>query len=125
MATILPLDDRRAPARSTPSRERVRLALTARGRRLVVLIAFMLGLAVAALGASVLDISTALAGGTQQAPATVTAESGDTLWEYAERYAPQADAEEFVQEARILNHLPTGRLTAGQTVLLPDLSARD
>lgn len=118
MDTVLPFRRPQQPARTARDRASVRLTLTRRGRRLVVLIAFLLGLAVAAVSMLALDISSAVAGGSDRA-VTVTVESGDTLWSYAEEYAPTQDPQDFVQRAQQLNNLTTARLTAGSTITLP------
>lgn len=121
IVTALPLRGTTPVAR--PARAGVRLELTRRGRALVTLIAFALGLAVAVTALLVLDVPAALAGGGSNAP-TVTVSAGDTLWEYADRYAPEdMTASEFVAEVRTLNDLPTGRLSAGQEIVLPDTAA--
>jgi len=88
---------------------------------LVTAVAFLLGLLVAAAALLVLDLPSALAGAEPEGPAVVTVEAGDTLWGYAEQYAPEGMSEqEFVTEARTLNHLTTGRITAGQQIELPE-----
>ncbi len=119
MATILPLDSRRGAAQAPASRENVRLALTARGRRLVVLAAFVLGLLVAAVSMLALDVSSALAGGEPTDRTVVTVQEGDTLWGYAQQYAPEEDPQAFVTAVREMNHLPTGRVTAGDRLTVP------
>src|SRR5699024_5721430 len=54
----------------------------------------------------------------------VTVEPGETLWGYAEQLAPQEMGEqEYVAQVRTLNHLPTGRITAGQQIDLLVLDA--
>ena len=118
MDTVLSLRRPQQSGRTARDRARVRLAPTRRGRRLVVLLAFLLGLAVATVSMLALDVSSALAGGSDHA-VTVTVESGDTLWGYAEEYAPAQDPYDFVQRAQQLNDLPTQRLTAGSTITLP------
>lgn len=51
---------------------------------------------------------------------TITVEAGDTLWGYAQQYAPEGmGAQEYVSEVRLHNQLPTGRVTAGQEIELP------
>lgn len=124
MATILPLADRRSENETLAGRESVRLSLTRRGRRLVVVVAFLLGLLVASLALLVLDLPSAVAGDRSE-PVVVTVEAGDTLWKYAERYAPSEDPQDFVREMRRINTLPTGRLVEGQSVTLPAVVAGD
>lgn len=117
---IHPRASRPSAAAGTPARADARLALTARGRRLLVLLAFLVGLVVAAAALLVFDVPSALAGTDGAAEVTVTVEAGDTLSGYAEQYAPEGvSAEEFLVEVHTLNHLPTGRLTAGQQIVLP------
>lgn len=122
-ATILPLRPTTQAERTTrtaPARAGVRLEATRRGRRLAVALAFLLGLLVAGIALLVLDVPAALAGADPQDRVTVTVEAGDTLWEYAEEYAPEgASPEAYIAEVRTLNSLPTGRLTAGQEIVLP------
>src|SRR5690606_41228705 len=91
-----------------------------RGRRPLRAGACLLRLAVAALALLALDLAAALAGTASAQPAVITVEAGDTLWDYAAEHAPEGmDEAEFVDEVRSLNHLPTGRITAGQQLELP------
>jgi hypothetical protein len=119
-ATVLPFPGRDEQADQAGARPRVRLEPTRRGRLLLTGVAFLLGLAVAAIALLVLDLPAALAGTATEPAAVVTVEAGDTLWEYAAEHAPEGMSEtEFVEEVRSLNHLPTGRITAGQQIELP------
>lgn len=119
-ATVLPFPRHDEQAREADARPRVRLEATRRGRLLLTGAAFLLGLAVAAIALLVLDLPAALAGPEPAQPSVVTVETGDTLWGYAAEHAPEGMSEtEFVDEARALNHLPTGRITAGQEIELP------
>ena len=119
-ATVLPFPRQDEQAREVVARPRVRLEPTRRGRFLLTGAAFLLGLAVAAIALLVLDLPAALAGTEDSQPAVVTVEAGDTLWSYAAEHAPEDMTEsEFVDEVRRLNHLPTGRITAGQQIELP------
>lgn len=89
--------------------------LTRRGR---VLIALLIALVVsAAFSAGRASVQAA----TEAAPAlpTVTVQPGETLWEIAERVAPQADRRETVARLARLNDLPGGRLRAGQRLVVP------
>lgn len=118
-ATVLPFprQDEQRPARAV--REHVRLEPTRRGRLLLTVVAFLLGLLVAAVALLVLDLPAALAG-TEERPAVVTVQPGDTLWGYAEEHAPEGVSHsEYVAQVRLLNHLPTGRITAGTEIELP------
>ena len=119
-ATVLPFPSQGTPRDEAAPRARVRLEPTRRGRLMVTGIAFLLGLVAAALAPLALDLPSALAGTEGEEPVTVTVESGDTLWAYAEQYAPEEmSAQEFIAEVRSHNHLPTGRITAGQQIELP------
>ena len=119
IATVLPFPSQGAPRDEAAPRARVRLEPTRRGRLVVTLIAFVLGLLVAAAVLLVVDLP-ALAGTEGEQPVTVTVEAGDTLWGYAEQYAPEGmSTQEFVTEVRLHNQLPTGRVTAGDVIELP------
>ena len=119
-ATVLAFPTQRAQREGAAPRARVRLELTRRGRRAVAGLAFVLGLLVAAVALLTLDLSSALAVSEPEGSVSLTVESGDTLWGYAEQYAPEGMSEqEFVTEVRSLNHLPTARVTAGQEIELP------
>ncbi|HLQ79627.1 MAG TPA: peptidoglycan-binding protein LysM [Brachybacterium sp.] len=119
IATVLPFPSQGAPRDEAAPRARVRLEPTRRGRLVVTLIAFVLGLLVAAAVLLAIDLP-ALAGTEGEQPVTVTVEAGDTLWGYAEQYAPEGvSAQEFVTEVRQHNQLPTGRVTAGDVIELP------
>jgi hypothetical protein len=127
MATVLPLPQHRDEQGTQSGRAGVRLEITRRGRSLLTVVAFVLGLAVAAALLLMFDVPSALAGSGGEQQLTITVEAGDTLWDYAELYAPEGVSEqEFIAEARTLNHLPTGRVTAGQEIELPvaELAAR-
>lgn len=118
-ATVLPFPSQGTPRDEAAPRARVRLEPTRRGRLVVTLIAFVLGLLVAAAVLLAIDLP-ALAGTEGEQPVTVTVEAGDTLWGYAEQYAPEGvSAQEFVTEVRQHNQLPTGRVTAGDVIELP------
>lgn len=103
-----------------PGRKGVRLEVTRRGRLALTLGAFLLGLLVALGALLMFDLPSALAGGEQGSEAAVTVEAGDTLWEYAQQYAPEGVSEqEYIAQIRSLNHLPTARVTAGEEIQLP------
>ncbi|AXK44619.1 cell division suppressor protein YneA [Brachybacterium saurashtrense] len=126
-AVVLPLTSQRTLRADRAPRARVRLEPTRRGRRLLLAVAFALGLLVALVALLVVDLPSALAGTEAGQPVTVTVEAGDTLWGYAEEYAPEGmSPQDFVSEVRSANHLPTGRITAGQEIVLPaaELPAR-
>ncbi|NMA77658.1 MAG: peptidoglycan-binding protein LysM [Actinomycetales bacterium] len=119
-ATVLPFPQQHEQRGEGAARARVRLVPTRRGRRLLAGLAFLLGLLVAAVVLLTLDLPSAFAVSEAEEPITVTVEAGDTLWGYAEDLAPEGMSEQdFVAEVRNLNHLPTGRVTAGQEIELP------
>lgn len=117
---VLPFPSQHEQRTGDAVRARVRLVPTRRGRLVLTGLAFLLGLLVAAAVLMTVDLPAALAGTDSQQPVTITVEAGDTLWGYAEEFAPEAMSEqEFIAEVRSLNHLPTGRVTAGQHIELP------
>ncbi|MDN5821815.1 MAG: peptidoglycan-binding protein LysM, partial [Brachybacterium sp.] len=106
IATALPFPSHGMPRREATPRARVRLEPTRRGRLLVTVLAFVLGLLVAAAVLLSVDLP-AMAGTESEQPLTVTVETGDTLWGYADQYAPEGmSAQEFVAQARLHNQLP-------------------
>lgn len=123
--TVIPFpgrDARRSEAapRSGVRPAGVRLEPTRRGRMLVTVAAFLLGLAVALIAVLVLDVPSALAGAQEDTSVTVTVASGETLWQLAEEHAPEGVShQEYISQVRTMNHLPTGRVTAGQQLELP------
>lgn len=118
--SVLTFPHRETPSAQRTDREGVRLEVTRRGRVVLTAAAFLLGLLVA-LGALLLfDVPSALAGEESPQRLTVTVEAGDTLWGYAQQHAPEGvGAGEYIAEVRSLNHLPTGRVTAGEEIELP------
>ena len=98
-----------------------RLRLTVRGRR--VLAALAAAPAVIALSLAILSGGGALASGETSAPAgtfeQVTVMPGDTLWSIAEEVAPHEDPRDVVDAIMRLNALPSGSLTAGQSLAVP------
>lgn len=124
MATILPLTAPHARPIAPKGRSRVRLELTRRGRLLATGAAFLLGIAVAIAGFAVMGGPWAFA-----SPAgdemVVTVAPGDTLTEYAQDHAPEGiTVEQYVQDVRLLNNLPTPRLTVGEQITLPEGSVQ-
>lgn len=120
-ATLLPFPAQDATRDRAAARARVRLEPTRRGRLLLTVAAFVLGLLVAAALLLMVALP-ALAGTEGEQPVTITVQDGDTLWGYAEQYAPEGmSAQEYVTELRAQNQLPTGRVTAGQQIELPVL----
>lgn len=119
IATVLRFPSQSRPRHEVGPRARVRLEPTRRGRQAVTVVAFVLGLLVAAAVLLSVDLP-ALAGTEDAQPETITVEAGDTLWGYAQQYAPEGmGAQEYVSEVRLHNQLPTGRVTAGQEIELP------
>ena len=105
---------------ANPVGPQTRLRLTTRGRR--VLVALAAAPLAVGIGFSVLAGGSALASGEQSAPVefeTVTVMPGDTLWSIAEEVAPGADPRDVVDAIIRLNALPSGSLTAGQSLALP------
>ncbi|MGO2754381.1 LysM peptidoglycan-binding domain-containing protein [Brachybacterium alimentarium] len=121
-ATVLPFSQHRDERAAQSDRPGVRLKATRRGRVVLTALAFLLGLLVAAALLLMFEVPSALAGGGAEEPVTLTVEAGDTLWGYADEFAPDGMSEqEFVSEVRSLNHLTTPRVTAGQLIELPAL----
>ncbi|WP_114856579.1 peptidoglycan-binding protein LysM [Brachybacterium sp. YJGR34] len=121
-ATVLPFPRHRDERAGGSARAGVRLEATRRGRLVVALLAFLLGLLVAAAVLLVTDLPSAVAGTEPSVQETVTVGAGDTLWGYAEQHAPEGMSEQaYIAEVRSLNHLPTGRITAGTEIELPVL----
>ena len=124
-ATVLPLippsqtSNDAADLETLPVRAGVRLEVTRRGRFLVSVLAFLLGLVVATIVLVAFDLPSALAEESRE-PTTVTVESGDTLSALAVDHAPEGmSQEQFITEVRTLNNLSTARVTAGQEIELP------
>lgn len=109
------------PVRST------RLRMTARGRRLLGLIAAIP--AVAVLAFAIVGGGAALASREGGAPAgsfeTITVMSGDSLWSIAEEVAPTADPRDVVDAITRLNSIDGGVLVAGQQLAIPAEYAPD
>ena len=95
-----------------------RVRLTRRARRLAVVLALALGVA---LGSWVGPL---LVGGDSgdlrlTGASTVTVESGDTLWSVATSVAGDRDVRAVVDEIQRLNHLDGADLRVGQVLQLP------
>lgn len=50
----------------------------------------------------------------------VTVHSGETLWQIAEKYAPNSDPREFIADIVSLNQLKTSVVNPGQRIALPN-----
>lgn len=87
--------------------------LTRRGRVVVLLALVAVVFAGVSLLRTATDTATADAGTVQ-----VLVEQGDTLWEVAQRHAPESDPREVIAEIGTLNDLSRG-LRAGQLLTLP------
>jgi hypothetical protein len=93
------------------------LRLTARGRRVVALLALLL-----ALGAILFGSQRATADGSPRAQEVVayTVAPGETLWSIAASVAtPGEDVRDVIAELEELNGLPGAGLQAGQQLLVP------
>jgi nucleoid-associated protein YgaU len=105
----------RRPAAGSPAA--VRLRLTRRARRLVVVLALAAGVAVGSwlgplIGGGGGDLR--LAGGS-----SVVVQPGDTLWSIASAVAEGADVRGVVDEIQELNGLDGAALRPGQVLVLP------
>lgn len=106
-ATILTLRQPSAASVAPP------LRLTRRG--VVVLAVAVAALAGALVWLAALSAPAATPAGSA-APASVTVQSGDTLWSIATRVAPNVDPRSEVATLQHLNHLAGVSLTPGQTL---------
>jgi nucleoid-associated protein YgaU len=93
------------------------LRLTARGRRVAVVLAVLLAMAV-------ITIASALLGGggsglELMGTSSVVVEPGDTLWSLAGTVAGDRDVREVVDEIQLLNRLADARIEPGQVLRLP------
>ena len=69
---------------------------------------------------SILGISGSFAGSTQGVEVEfVTVQSGDSLWELADKYASSQDPRDWIARIVMLNALETVELTPGQQIALP------
>ena len=97
-----------------------RLRITARGRRLLVVLA-----AAPVLGAiafSLLAGGSAVASGESAEPVafeTVTVLPGDTLWSIAADAAPGVDPREVIDDIKSLNNLSSGMIQVGASIAIP------
>jgi hypothetical protein len=89
------------------------LRLTRRGR--VVVVVFTMALLLVGLTVFRATSGHAATGATRIA----VVEPGDTLWSLATRVAPHSDPRDTVEKIRILNHLPSADLQAGERLQLP------
>lgn len=118
MMTILPLSSRDSSAMPEEDRKSVRLEMTRRGRVVVVLAAFLLGVALTV--AALILLTPGAFAGAPDSTTEVTVEEGDTLWAIAEEHAPAgSDVSDYVAAVQRLNAMPTPRVTEGQVIELP------
>jgi nucleoid-associated protein YgaU len=93
------------------------LRLTLRGRRVVAGLSVAIGLSIAAVTATVVQVS---GGGLQLAGvSTVVVQPGDTLWSIALDAAPDEDPRAVVEEIVDLNDLEGVGVAPGQVLELP------
>lgn len=93
------------------------LRLTARGRRLVVVLLLLLAVGVVAVAEAVLG-----SGGTGlelMGTASVVVEPGDTLWSIARDVVGERDVREVVDVIQLLNGLDDAAIEPGQVLQLP------
>jgi nucleoid-associated protein YgaU len=91
--------------------------VTARGRRLLVVLMLAGVVAIAAAAGTLLDGG---AGGLHLAgKGSVVVESGDTLWSIAASVADGDDVRDVVAQMRALNGLDSADLVPGQVLQLP------
>lgn len=104
-------------ARAHPQR-RARLRLTARARRLAVVLALVAGVA---LGSWLGPLLSGGAGGDLRlaGQSSVSVEPGDTLWSIASSVAGSSDVRVVIDRIRQLNGLRTADLVPGQILRLP------
>lgn len=111
------------PTMPTGMQSEVRL--TRRGRLARTLMMATLVLSVAFLGVDRITGEPALANSEPLvAPetASVVVEQGDSLWNIAQRLAPEKDPRDVVHEIRELNGLPGNLIHPGQVLLVPSLN---
>lgn len=113
MSTI----DIQAPMSPVPA---TRLRITARGRRVVLMLAVLpvvVGIVLSALAGG-----SALASGDLAAPVTfetVAVMPGDTLWSIADEVAPGADPRVVIEDIKRLNNLRSGMIQVGAEIAIP------
>lgn len=124
ISAVQALPGRVGPQVRRPDRtsvHRSRLELTRRGRLVASALVFLAVLAIAATALVALGTPTALASwGDEQQYVSVTVQPGDTLWGYAEQYAPAGtDPRDFVLTIQEANGLPTGHIATGSQIDIP------
>lgn len=92
--------------------------LTARGRRLVSL---LIALPVVALSLFV-GGQVAHAMGNGAKTTEIVVKTGESLWDVANKVAPNSDPREVIWTIQQLNHMKTSAILDGQTLIVPNLS---
>ncbi|SHG69903.1 LysM domain-containing protein [Jatrophihabitans endophyticus] len=99
-----------------PVPERAPVRLTHRGVVVLAVFTALVGAVLVWVASLSAAAEPAGAGAGADVPATVTVESGDTLWSIATRVAPDRDPRAEVAQLRSLNHLDGVALVPGQTL---------
>jgi hypothetical protein len=89
--------------------------LTARGRRVLALVALIPMVAGLVLSGS----RQASASGTAPTSRTIVVHAGESLWEIAVATDPSADPRKTMWEIQQLNHMATSNLVSGQALQVP------
>lgn len=110
-----------SPALQVGSVRAAHLEITRRGRLLLTALLFAVVLAASVTALVVLDAPAAIASwGQDQQYVSVTVQPGDTLWSFAQEYAPAGtDPRDYVLTIQQANDLPTSQVTAGAQLDLP------
>ncbi|MDO5662656.1 MAG: LysM peptidoglycan-binding domain-containing protein [Brachybacterium sp.] len=117
--TALPASPRTVPSATRTGVRGAGLELTRRGRAVLAAVVFAAALLLTVLGMIALGVPSAMAG-SEPAQVSVTVQEGDTLWGYAQEYAPaDQDPRDFVWEVQQLNGLASSHLTAGMQIVVP------
>jgi hypothetical protein len=102
-------------------RPREGVRLTRRGRAVLVLTVVTIALIAFTLGR--IGSSQAATERTTPVPySQTTVHAGETLWSVAKRVAPGHDPRAVIEQIRVLNHLPSAAVQAGQQLLLPHVA---
>lgn len=103
------------PVRSSNSQTSSPVRLTARGRRVVALLALL------PILAAFFFMSTRVVQADQSGPTTavVKVEAGQSLWDVAVSLAPNEDPRSTIWTIKELNNLATSEVQAGQALVVP------
>ncbi|KQV26703.1 MULTISPECIES: LysM peptidoglycan-binding domain-containing protein [unclassified Microcella] len=96
---------------------RTRLRITRRGR--IVLAGIVAAPLVVGIFATALGGAAATATSTNAAPASITVEAGQSLWQIAALVAPEANPADVVADIIAVNDLAGGSVQPGQSLVLP------